>query len=289
MHRFFSAAAIILFMVLLLCFPTLSIQGASAGILLWYKRVLPVLLPFALASHLMLETNLLGRFSHRIYVIIMGFLCGYPMGAIWAASLTRDGKIVPEEGQRLLWFCNQPSPMFLIGYLGVQCLGIAETLSILAAAYLPPLVFGYLLLKRNPVKKAETDSRFIPLTVISFEKAWIESCVILVKIGGYVLFFSMIATYLCQLPFENPVWHPLLVGICEMTTGTGLLAGSVLPILHKGPLGLFLVCFGGLSCLAQTAGCLPGSGLKTGSYILAKLACALCSCGLFYLYLYSRM
>lgn len=45
MKRLGSALLLFFFFASLLCFPGLSISGASAGILLWFQKVLPVLLP----------------------------------------------------------------------------------------------------------------------------------------------------------------------------------------------------------------------------------------------------
>ncbi len=61
MKRLGSALLLFFFFASLLCFPGLSISGASAGILLWFQKVLPVLLPFILASRLMAASRLMDR------------------------------------------------------------------------------------------------------------------------------------------------------------------------------------------------------------------------------------
>lgn len=48
---FISWICIIVFL-LLLFFPTLSVQGASQGLLLWYQIVVPTLAPFMVVTQL---------------------------------------------------------------------------------------------------------------------------------------------------------------------------------------------------------------------------------------------
>ena len=56
------------------------------------------------------------------YVFLLGLLTGYPMGAKLTADLYYAGKISRQEAEYLLTFCNNPSPAFLITYVGHICL-----------------------------------------------------------------------------------------------------------------------------------------------------------------------
>ena len=55
-RRLFTLTVIALFFVMLL-FPGPVFEGASQGILLWFRTVLPTLLPFMIAANLMVRTN----------------------------------------------------------------------------------------------------------------------------------------------------------------------------------------------------------------------------------------
>ncbi|MCJ7834482.1 hypothetical protein MUB23_03600 [Cuneatibacter sp. NSJ-177] len=281
MKRLFSILFLGLFFLGLLCFPALSISGASSGILLWFQKVLPVLLPFVLASRLMAESRLMNRFSPKTCGIVMGFLCGYPMGAIWAASLVKSGRISVSEGQKMVIFCNQPSPMFLTGYIGIQCLGISQGLPLLFCALAPSLLAALLALSRSDAANYRKEP-MIPLSLESFERCFLDSCETLVKIGGYILLFSILASWITLLPLPG-LLRAVLLGICEMTTGTGVLGGMQLPVKLAAPLCFGLATFGGLSCIGQTGGCLKGSGIKLAPYaagraVLGLLTGLLCYC-----------
>ena len=99
-----------------------------------------------------------------------------------------------------------------------------------------------------------------------------------------MLVFSILIAILHPFLSEIPQGQPLLAGVLEMTTGIGLLADSGLPSPLRGSLGLFLVCFGGCSCIAQTLACLEDSSL-TGKYFWkGKLLLASVSATFYYIW-----
>lgn len=107
---------------------TIPAQGCTLGLTLWYTSVLPSLLPFFILSGLLIRTGAF-RFLNRIfspvltrifpvssdgsYAILMGYLCGFPMGAKVIAELVAHQHISREEGSYLMVFCNNVSPAFL--------------------------------------------------------------------------------------------------------------------------------------------------------------------------------
>ena len=100
----------LLFIILyLLVFPKDGSTAALQGLLLWYQKVLPVLLPFSILSNILLSSNsmlplcqLLYRPIRLIYPIsplsvyplITGFLFGFPMGSQITASLIDRKSVV---------------------------------------------------------------------------------------------------------------------------------------------------------------------------------------------------
>lgn len=153
---FISWICIIVFL-LLLFFPTLSVQGASQGLLLWYQIVVPTLAPFMLVTQIIQAVGgirMLVRpvypFLHRCYhtsvngcyILLCGLLCGYPVGARLCADFRQRGQISPLEADCLLAVCNHPSPMFLLGYVRSQLAAPGVLAPMMAAIYLPvPLLY----------------------------------------------------------------------------------------------------------------------------------------------------
>ncbi|MGN1145963.1 MAG: nucleoside recognition domain-containing protein, partial [Acetatifactor sp.] len=87
------------FLLLTICILThsqISLYYAFTGLELWYTKMIPALLPFMIISGIMVRLHLTESFSTVLYPVvrplfqvsknvcyamIMGFLCGFPMGA----------------------------------------------------------------------------------------------------------------------------------------------------------------------------------------------------------------
>ncbi len=118
----------LLFLFLILTFPTQARNGASSGLLLWFNILLPTLLPFMILSDLIRRLHLVDTLCNRIssrtgrnlyflYPLLLGLLCGLPLGAKLTAEAVRSGQLSRKQGQFLLTVCNNSSTMFLMGYV----------------------------------------------------------------------------------------------------------------------------------------------------------------------------
>ncbi|MCB8813973.1 sporulation integral membrane protein YlbJ [Desulfosporosinus shakirovi] len=141
-------------------YPQEVLSSAGGGLTLWWRFVLPALLPFFILSELLMASGfvhflgvLLESFMRPVFrlpgkaafVVAMGYTSGFPMGAVLTARLRSDGEITREEGERLLAFTNNPSPGFMFGAVASGMLG-KPTLGILLAGsvYLANLIVGFL-------------------------------------------------------------------------------------------------------------------------------------------------
>ena len=123
---------LLIFSVLsLLFFPQTSVQGAKNGLILWSATITPTLLPFLLLTGFMqyYQTfHLISRLFYTLkklfpgsnedffYTCILGFFCGCPLGAKIIDDFISCGSFTKSEGEKLLYTCNQISPMFSAGY-----------------------------------------------------------------------------------------------------------------------------------------------------------------------------
>ena len=76
------------------------------------------------------------------YTILMGFLCGYPLGGKIISDLVLSGSYTKKEGESLLVLCNNVSPMFSIGF--TLTLILKGTLSVplyFFCLYMPNLLY----------------------------------------------------------------------------------------------------------------------------------------------------
>ncbi len=297
-----------LFLCLMLLMPGLTLAGAREGLVLWFQNLLPALFPFMILSSLILGldedsalTKGLSRMSSRLFgisgngcfAIFAGILCGYPLGAKITAQMIRNRKLSAREGQYLISFCNIASPGFLIQYVTAQCLG--------SMAYLPPMLFSIYgaalltaLLLQLPYRKG-----FFPFSqahsapealqaqccdiappsgesprqkpLYSVNSAIMESFEAMVRLGGYLVLFSIIAKMVTALFTTVTTSNCLLIGVIEITNGAHYIVSGSSPLHTKLMLLSFCVSFGGLSCYAQTAGMCHKSGLSMPYYLAAKL------------------
>lgn len=305
MLRNIKGISIVILFFVMLAFPKAVFSGASEGLLLWFQIILPTLFPFLLISNLLVGTgnifyisSLFGKILSTLFhvskngsfAVITGFLCGYPMGAKVTADLVSSGKISKEEGKYLLSFCNNTSPIFIMNFLVWKTLRnetlLFPTLGILI---LSPVIVS-LFTRKFYLKKAGghflSSPDFHPLNRKNLSFQEIDDYIMdafetLLKVGGYIILFSVLLTIGLQLTFFTPVL-PFL----EITNGIVLVGNLSLPLIVQYPLLLGLTAFGGLCSVAQTQCMVQKAKLPIFPYIIEKLAAAGTASILGFLYLY---
>ncbi len=310
----------ILSLTLLLWKPDLAFTGAKNGLLLWGLVVLPTLLPFMICSQVIVGIQaapllvrplmpffrrILGLSDEGGYILLSGLLCGYPMGAKTCGEFLRQEKISKQEAEYLLAISNHPSPMFLLGYVMSQLKlveGLAHPVSVwqvLVSLYLPILplaIFARKAYKLKPKRNSFTPRSSFHSSkepfpqAFSFDEAMMSCVETMVRIGGYIMLFSILAVYGARLPLKNSFIRCFFLGAIEITTGIQAIASSV-----KGVSAAFLIlasaAFGGFSGIFQTKSVIdrpwssakkPDSGvlnsLSIRHYVLWKLLHTLFTC-----------
>jgi len=278
-------------MLLFLLFPQTTFLGAKSGLTLWLFTVLPTLLPFMVVTNILVSingdqylSNMIAPVTKRIlhistsanYALIIGLLCGYPMGAKAITDLITNGKISKQEGQYLLCFCNNASPMFIISFICYSSLeNIKYLIYIIVPIYMSSLVccFLFKLLTKN-ASSITRKNEIIPNSELSFkiiDQAILGSFENLTKFGGYIIIYSIFASFvLHNIPITENL-KLISLGMLEITTGISYITKSSLAINTMLPLICFFTAFGGLSITSQTASIIGKSGLSLSKYIFAKL------------------
>ena len=211
-----------------------------------------------------------------------GLLCGYPMGAKTTADFVRDGSISSNEGKRLLAIAGCPSPMFVAGYIHSHLDGTVPFLFIAAAVYLPVIINGFLVQLFYRERKKALPSP-LPVTCNAapdgrpFDEIMMASLEIMVKIGGYIMLYSILAGFICESSILPESVKPLLTGFVEMTTGIDAVSRTMSGLPAALAI-LFSAVFGGLSGVSQTNTVIKNAGLSIRHYVLWKLLHAALSC-----------
>ena len=207
-NHFFQFFLILCFFVMLL-FPSEVFEGAKSGLLLWFLTVLPTLFPFLLISRLLLDScacsllnKLLAPVISRLFSIsaqgsfafIVGFLCGYPMGAKITADLFHARQISKAEASYLLSFCNNTSPAFLIHYIVLGYFQNPRLIfpSVLILYGTPILLTFFFRIKKHFASSNTTDITS-PFTISKIPSCSLDFCLMdsseaIVKIGGHAFY-----------------------------------------------------------------------------------------------------
>lgn len=270
--------------------PKISLQYALTGLQLWFYNMIPTLLPFMILTGIMIHLNLTSTFVQVVkpilyplfrldddclYVIVIGFLCGFPMGARVIAQMYELGKLSKEKAALLLSFCNNIGPVYMTGFV-MTTLQVENKIPCLLGMYGLPFCYGLLLrhtIYKHSIPYAST-TRFQKkvLKGVSSEKlldsiddSITSGLVNIAKLGGYMVLFNLLNI----IPYHFLQEYPACLGrincILEITSGIQKL-GTSAPFYV-----LVLLPFGGLSCIAQTYSMIHNTDLSIRSYVLHKI------------------
>ena len=208
--------------------------------------------------------------------LLLGLVGGYPIGARTAAELYVSGALTRQEAERLLTFCNNSNPVFLISVLGSGVFGSVRTglwlwLIHVCSALLTGLLFRGLGQGRREISPPVSfQSPSLPEAIVSAVK---DAAGGMLSVCAFVTLFYVLAAPLRGLP--GP-WAALTVGVTELF--------SLTPLLHCDRMGFVLAAgcagWGGLSVLCQTAAILDGTDLPLRPCVLGKLMQGLLSAAL---------
>ena len=254
----FSAFA---FIVLTCVFSAQCTKSASDALNMCLYTLLPSLFPFfvfsrifilsggadLLAKKLAFVTKPLFNMSGGCIVpIILGILCGYPVGAKTAAELYGEGVITKDEAQRLCGFCNNSGPLFLIGAVGAGMLMCPSAGILLYAVHiLSALSVGIIFRGKGIDKKSIVHGSAPKNTAVNeniFVTAVEESVGTILNVFGYVIFFAVLTSF---------VKNPFIVGIFEITNALKKISLLDFPLWQKFVFSAFFSSWGGLSVHMQ--------------------------------------
>ena len=310
-HPALTIPILILFFSML-SFPQTVFTGASYGLVLWFRHVLPTLLPYMILINVLICTPalhwicritstflcpLLGTSYYGTFAVLTGFLCGYPMGAKTTSDLLNVNKISRSEASYLLSFCNNTSPAFILSYVVAQNMKERNLcIPFFLILTFTPLMLSFIF--RLFYRLPESSCSFPQVTPGSFSNpsesisdSFLDRCILnafesVTKVGGYMMMFSVLIQLLASV-LPNTIFSLLLYSSLEISTGIRLLASSALYTAEKIILCAALTSFGGWCCIAQTYSMISGSQLPILPYIAEKLVTALVTSLLISAYIYA--
>lgn len=269
--------------------PKLCIDSAINGALLFFYKVFPSLFPFLVVSNLILAydgvfiySRLFGKLLCRPlglpeecgFVIIVSMLCGYPLGAKYSCDLFERGIIKRSTFIRLLNIASNPSPIFIIGTVGISMLHCNTLGYLLVFSCYASCAFLGIVLPFKDYKKSRGNANHLYLPV-NFGEALKNSVdnglSTSISIGGFVIIFSVINSYISNLILSQGIIKNMIIGIIEMTNGCSLISKTNCELITKLSLMSFILAFSGMSIIAQVYSFTAKYNVSMLKYIGLKL------------------
>lgn len=287
----------------LMVWPQQSMEAAKTGLQLCYNVIIPSLFPFFILSTMMVELGLaeyVGRGLERIMrplfnvpgscasALALGFIGGYPVGARTAISLYQSGLCSKTEAERLLAFCNNSGPAFILGVVGAGIFADSRVGLLLYLAHATAsMCIGlaarfYKRGERGEDRGRGTDVRACRLST-AFTQSVKDSFMSTLNICAFVVCFTVIirmctisgllpnlAGLLAPLGVSAQWGERLLTGLLEVSSGVWSLTGEG-ALTGKISMAAFMLGWAGLSVHCQVLSFLGGSGLSVRTYVVGKL------------------
>lgn len=283
------------FILLLLAEPDSSVEYMTRGLRLCVTSVIPTLFPFMVVSGILTRSGCgqllgicFGSPMRRLFgvggagaaAVLLGAVCGFPVGAVTVAAMFCRGELDRSEASHVLSFCNYPSSAFMITAIGVTLFGSRKIgVILLISVYLSGAICGIVgarLLHRNTMHNgissqdspSISSSSSVVIARGAVTDAVASSAEAMLCVCAYVAFFSVVTGCLGRIFNAFPhsgIFDALLYSFFELTSGAA--ASAAIPDPTAG-ISLCAAAAGwsGLSVHLQVLSAVSGTG-KDGAGI----------------------
>lgn len=298
-------AATAAFAIVLILFPQDTADAVRNALKLCASSVLPSLFPFFVVANLVTNlrfADIFGKVLDKVMkplfsvrgslsaALALGFVGGYPVGAVTCTSLYKARLCTKEEAERTLAFCNNCGPAFIIGAIGAGVfsssrLGIALLLIHILAAVSVGLIFRTASPVRDEmVSFGKRALSSVPPFASAFTDAVFKALKSSLTISAYIVLFSVLVCVVRRLNLlpaisglaahisgaERTVVEATISGMLEMTVGAYSLSECA-DFEASFVITAFLLGWGGLSVHCQALSVLSETDLNTRQYFMGKL------------------
>ncbi len=276
-------------MLLLIFDSKTALLGASEGVSLCIRTVIPTMFPFFVLSYLLTQSaeGFSAVFLRKLCrlpqgtegILVVGLLGGYPVGAKAVADRYRAGALSEVQAKRMLGFCSNCGPSFLFGIVGTVVGGPIMAALLWFIHMISAIGVGFLLPSPNMECSVSAKQNKQKLG-----DAVTHSLQVLMNVCGWIILARTFVAFLDRwfLWAMPDTIRVIFVGLLELANGCVLLRNipneAARLLTASG-----LVSFGGLCVAMQTLSVTDGLGL--GSYIPGKMLQTMLSLALTGVYL----
>jgi len=269
-------------------------QGIRDGLGVCGNVLVPSLFPFMALAGYVSRTDFarllslpLAPVTTRVFklpaelgaVVLLSLVGGYPVGARMISDLLAEGRIQRKTAQRMLCFCVNSGPSFLVSAVGVGMLMDRRAgVILLGSQILATLLVGAVVslrakeppgMKPRAAKTGGTAAFVSAVSGASSSMLVMCAFAVLFSAGLSLLRSSGVVEALAEaLSLREAVVSAVLGGLLEVTSGC-------LNAVKVGGLpGFGLLCaavsFGGLSVICQVMSCFEGQEMGFRGYLLSR-------------------
>lgn len=262
----FVTAVFIVVCVCVLAMPRTSVDGAKSGLEYSFGILIPSLFPFLFLSDFAVEYGIsqkLGRVlapvTEKLFylpgeagvTILLSLIGGFPVGASGINALLKQDKITQSQAQRMLFFCVNSGPGFVITVVGAELygntlLGVVLLIAQVAASMIIGIVSGIAARRKEPIQHNKFSSKnekreFAPSFIISCR----EACTATINLCALVVLFSMLSAIISKICgfSEDSLAFSAINSFLEVTSGCNALAENHMPLFVSS----LAIGWGGLS------------------------------------------
>ena len=259
-----------------------ALQSIAASIELCIKSVIPGVFPFLLLGSAIaceIRNTQIPYLENRLpkgagAFFIIGQICGYPVGAKLLQDAVNQRTIDRESAVRMMCFCNNASPAFIIGILTSMFIDKWTALYLWIIQIVTSLILG-IILPGHPGKAV--NDRSVPKQNLS--SILTDVIKTIANICGWVIVFGMLVSYVYKFTVfrKNTFASVIISGFFELTNGVFALRNIRSESIRLILSSIFL-SFGGVCVLMQTRTVAPDMDIK--HYFLSRLLHAAISASL---------
>ena len=256
--RYISGAFVLFTLAfILLKFPENSADGVRNGIDLCLDVLVPTLYPFMIVTNIFINSGMVDRIPFAVRrimnylfrlpgecasVILFSMIGGLPVGARMIRKLYDKKIISMDQGQRMLYFCINPGPAFVISTVG-HCMfaskeiGLLIYISLVASSLTVGIISRFL----------NDDNEIIQINnVDAYNKNVLQSSVSeasksIISVCSWVIAFSCITEIIEKLCVSDTT-KVFLQCIIEMTNGCRVSAEHFSVPVIAGVIGFSGLC-----------------------------------------------
>lgn len=251
-------------------------EGVALGLKIGLEKAFPALFPALILSRIL--TAAIPRSSRKAALFLpffMGLACGFPVGAQTVKDLRKRGLLSRKDGEKMLFFCSNAGPSFIVGVCGIGVFKSARigAFLLLLQWSLTLIFFAIFLFKKGKDQSETTQAEDrIPPFYKTLAEALRSALSSFFYILSCIVFFSFIVKLIFSFLPASDFAKSISYLFTEMTGGIFTL--GKMPFFVSFPLCGAALGWSSLSVHLQTMGVLSDSDLSYRPYLLGRISFA---------------